>query len=343
MQCSKLSFLLMRVNKYNPETESGRHLPPLNALRAFEAAARHLSFVLAAKELHVTAAAISHQVKGLEEHLGVKLFRRRARGLELTGAGRTCLPKLRDGFDRLAEAVEQVRTSIAPGTLSVSCAPTFASKWLGPRLHRFLAVHPDLDVRIHASTRLIDPTRSDVAAAKSQSDAPIDDADVAIRFGSGHYPGFHVDPLLAVSVTPMCGPRLLAGDSALREPSDLRNHVLIQDNIPPEDDRPLWTRWLEAAGVEGVDVSHGLRFNHAVLALEAAADGLGVALGMPQIAAFDLASGRLVVPFALRLPLASAYYLVSSGERSERGEVTAFRRWILEEASRQSTPLAQPG
>ena len=311
-------------------------MPTLNALRAFEVAARHLSFVQAAKELHVTPAAISHQVKGLEEDLAVKLFRRQASGLELTSAGRMCLPKLSEGFERLAEAVEKIRASNAPGTLSVSSAPTFASKWLAPRLHRFVAAFPELDVRINASTRLIDAKKDEGSSGEAQSGWPVENADVAIRFGSGRYPEFRVDKLFPVSVTPMCSPRLLAGELPLREPADLRHHVLIHDNIGSDDGRPMWQVWLEAAGVEGVDITHGLRFNHAVLALEAAADGLGVALGMPQIAAFDLASGRLVAPFALRLPITAAYYLVCAGDRCDRSDVVAFRDWILQEAGRDS-------
>lgn len=313
-------------------------MPPLNALRAFEAAARLASFSRAAAELHVTPAAVSHQVKALEETLGVKLFRRRASGLELTHAGRVCQPKLRNGFDRLAEAVEQIRATGAPGTLSVDAAPTFAAKWLAPRLHRFVAAHRGLDVRINASTRLIDPPKDEPGVNERYPDLPQQDADLSIRFGGGDYPGMRVDKLLAVSVTPMCGARLLQGDRPLREPADLGNHVLIHDNIGSDDGRPLWQVWLEAAGIESVDVAHGLRFNHSALALEAAADGLGVALGMPQVAAFDLAAGRLVAPFALRLPLASAYYLACPGERSDRSEVAAFRRWIVQEARAEPLP-----
>jgi LysR family transcriptional regulator, glycine cleavage system transcriptional activator len=313
-----------------------RRLPPLNSLRAFEAAARLSSFAAAANELHVTPAAISHQVKALEELLGVKLFRRRASGLELTHAGRVCQPRLREGFDRLAEAVEQIRATGAPGTLSVDAAPTFAAKWLAPRLHRFVATHRGLDVRINARTRLIDVPQANGGADEGRPGVPAEDADLSIRFGSGDYPGMRVDRLLAVSVTPMCSPQLIKGERVLHEPRDLRNHVLIHDNVPSDDGRPLWQVWLEAAGVDGVDFAHGTRFNHASLALDAAADGVGVALGMPQIAAFDLAVGRLVAPFALRLPLASSYYLVSPGERSDRTEVAAFRRWILDEARREA-------
>jgi LysR family transcriptional regulator, glycine cleavage system transcriptional activator len=320
----------------NMNPNPGVKLPPLNALRAFEAAARLASFARAAAELHVTPAAVSHQVKGLEDVLGVKLFRRRASGLELTHAGRVCQPKLREGFQRLAEAVEQIRATGAPGTLSIDAAPTFAAKWLAPRLHRFVATHRQLDVRINARTRLIDVPRDGGRVDEGQ---PVsEDADLSIRFGGGDYPEMRVDKLLAVSVTPMCGARRPQGERLLREPRDLREHVLIHDNVPSDDGRPLWLVWLEAAGVEGVDVLHGLRFNHASLALDAAADGLGIALGMPQIAAFDLAAGRLVAPFPLRVPLASAYYLVSPRERSDRSEVTAFRRWIQHEAQREDPP-----
>ena len=317
----------------NAKPSTGHHAPPLNALRAFESAARLQSFARAAAELHVTPAAISHQVKGLEDFLGIKLFRRRASGLELTHAGRVCQPKLREGFQRLAEAVEQIRATGAPGTLTVDSAPTFAAKWLAPRLHRFVAAHRGLDVRINASTRLIDPSVDDVGL-ENQSGPPPEDADISIRFGSGEYPGMRVDRLLKVDVTPMCSARLMK-ERALHDPGDLRKQVLIHDIIPSDDGRPLWQVWLEAAGVEGVDVAHGLRFNHSGMALEAAADGLGVALSMPQLAAFDLAAGRLVAPFVLRVPLGSAYYLVSPGERSDRSEVAAFRRWIMEEAKRE--------
>jgi LysR family glycine cleavage system transcriptional activator len=322
----------------NINPNPGGRLPPLNALRAFEAAARLASFARAAAELHVTPAAVSHQVKGLEEVLGVKLFRRRASGLELTHAGRVCLPKLREGFQRLAEAVDQIRATGAPGTLSIDAAPTFAAKWLGPRLHRFVATHRELDVRINARTRLIDLPRDGTRVDEAQPGMPSEDADLSIRFGGGDYSEMRVDKLLAVSVTPMCGARRPQGEKPLREPHHLRDHVLIHDNVPSDDGRPLWQVWLEAAGVEGVDVSRGLRFNHASLALDAAADGLGIALGMPQIAAFDLTAGRLVAPFALRVPLASAYYVVSPKERSDRSEVTAFRRWILQEAQREDPP-----
>jgi LysR family glycine cleavage system transcriptional activator len=311
-----------------------QRLPPLNALRAFEAAARHLSFAMAAKELHVTPAAVSHQIKGLEEYVGHDLFRRMARGLELTRAGRAFVPKLREGFERFGEAVDELHAIEDSATLSVSVATSFATRWLAPRLHRFVSAHPELDVRINASTRLIDPKGDQLAARDAVAGPPVEDADIVVRFGTGDYPGFRVDKLLPVAVTPMCSARLLDGGHPLRSAADLKHFVLIHDNLLYDDGRPLWDAWFEAAGMPGADTSHGLRFSHAMLALEAAADGMGVALGMPVLAGSDLASGRLVAPLALSLPLKFAYYIVSGAETAERDDVAAFRNWLLAEAAR---------
>jgi LysR family glycine cleavage system transcriptional activator len=306
----------------------------LNALRAFEAAARHMSFALAAKALHVTPAAISHQVKGLEEHLGRPLFRRLKRGLELTRSGQALLPRLSEGFDRLAAAIEALRAIDEEGTLAVSVATSLASRWVAPRLHRFVGAHPELDVRIHASTRLIDPKKGDPAGGDGDPSVPLENADIAVRFGAGDYPGYRVDKLMAVTVTPMCSPKLLQGDHPLRTPADLVHHVLIHDNVTYDDGGPLWPAWLKAAGIEGMDTARGLHFSHAMLALEAAADGLGVAISMPVLGGSDLASGRLVAPFALALPLKFAYYLVSSTEAAARADIAAFRNWLLAEAAK---------
>jgi LysR family transcriptional regulator, glycine cleavage system transcriptional activator len=312
-----------------------QRLPPLNALRAFEAAARHLSFAMAAKELHVTPAAVSHQVKGLEDYLGQRLFRRLTRGLQLTRAGRAFVPKLREGFERFGEAVDELRALEDSATLSVSVATSFATRWLAPRLHRFVSAHPELDVRINASTRLIDPKGDQLAARDAVAGPPVEDADIVVRFGTGEYPGFRVDKLLSVAVTPMCSPRLLEGGIPLHVAADLKQHVLIHDNLLYDDGRPLWDAWFDAAGMPGADTSHGLRFSHAMLALEAAADGMGVALGIQVLAGPDLASGRLVAPLALSLPLKFSYYIVSGSDTAEREDVAAFRNWLLAEAARE--------
>src|SRR5687767_347448 len=230
-------------------------LPPLNGLRAFEAAARQMSFAMAARELHVTPAAISHQIKGLEEQLGKRLFRRLKRGLELTRAGQLLLPKLSEGFDRLAEAVGELRTMDEEGALAVSAATSFATRWLAPRLHRFVGAHPELDVRINASTRLIDPSGDDFGPGDALEGSPVEDADIVVRFGTGDYPGFRVDQLLAVSVTPMCSPALAKGEHPIRNAADLKKHVLIHDNVRYDDGRDLWDAWFEAAGIAGLDTS----------------------------------------------------------------------------------------
>jgi LysR family transcriptional regulator, glycine cleavage system transcriptional activator len=320
--------------KSNYRDVSSARLPPLNALRAFETAARHLSFAVAAKELHVTPAAISHQVKGLEDFFGQRLFRRLKRGLELTRAGQVLLPKLSEGFGRLGDAVAEMRSIEEEGMLAVSAAPSFATRWLAPRLHRFVRSHPELDVRINASTRLIDPGKDAAVSGDSVIGSPVEDADIVVRFGTGDYPGFRVDKLLDVAVTPMCSPRLLNAGPPLRTPTDLKQQVLIHDNVRYDDGRSLWDAWFEAAGLPDMDTSHGLRFSHALLALEAAADGMGVTMGMPVLAATDLASGRLVAPLPLSLPLRFAYYIVSGSDTAERADVVAFRDWLFAEAKK---------
>jgi LysR family glycine cleavage system transcriptional activator len=287
---------------------------------------------MAAKELHVTPAAISHQVKGLEDYFGERLFRRLKRGLELTRAGQVLLPKLSDGFVRLGDAVAEMRSIVEEGTLAVSVATSFATRWLAPRLHRFVSAHPDLDVRINASTRLIDPSRDEFVSGDAVVGSPVEDSDIVVRFGTGDYPGFRVDQLLSVAVTPMCSPRLLKNGHPLTSPGDLKDHVLIHDNVRYDDGRSLWDAWFESARVPEMATSHGLRFSHAMLALEAAADGMGVTMGMPVLAGTDLVSGRLVAPLPLSLPLKFGYYIVSGADTAERADVVAFRNWLLAEA-----------
>ena len=316
-------------------------LPPLNALRAFEAAARHLSFRKAADELHVTPAAISHQIKLLEENLGVTLFRRLTRAIALTHTGQSFLPQLREGFSSIAAAVEQVRVHERGGTLTVNVPPSFAAKWLMPRLHRFVTTYPDIDIRIVASMRLVDVRRHDASDSLGSGEAAPDDADIDIRFGAGNYPHCRVDPLFRVALTPLCAPSLLSGMRPLRKPTDLRYHVLLHDDTPyGSADQPDWKYWLQAAGAGEVDTSRGPHFNHPVLGLEAAIDGLGVVLGIRELAARDLAAGRLVAPFAFSLELPSSYFVVSSEAAAERPKVALFRTWLLEEAQQARPPAA---
>jgi LysR family glycine cleavage system transcriptional activator len=303
----------------------GRQLPPVNALRAFEAAARHLSVSRAAAELHVTPAAVSHQVKFLESWLGVQLFRRLNRRVLLTDAGQTCLRGLRDAFDLLAATVEKVRAQSSGGLLTVSAAPSFAGKWLVTRLDGFRRAHPEIDVRIDASNTLTDFER--------------DNVDVGIRYGRGVYPGLRSDRLLSESVFPVCSPKLMRGPRALRTPRDLARHTLLHIDMPVMGEtEPTWEMWLLAAGAHGVDWTRGPRFSVSSMAIETAIAGQGVALGSDVLCAADLSAGRLVRPFDVGLALDFAYWIVGPQATAERPKVKAFRGWLLAEAARHETP-----
>ena len=300
-----------------------RNLPPLNSLRAFEAAARHLSFTKAAEELHVTPAAISHQIKALEEQLGVALFRRLTRALRLTQAGQAALPPMRDGFDRLADAVELLRAQEDSGAVTVSLDPSFAAKWLVPRLDRFRAAHPELDVRLDATEKLADFQR--------------DNVDLAIRYGSGIYPGLEVERLLSEEIFPVCSPKLLESSVPLAEPGDLRHHTLIHLEWDSENvTAPNWRMWLLAAGIHDIDFTRGPVFSMTTLALQAAIEGQGVALASSFLVADDLAAERLVMPFDLSVcdPLDFAYHLVVPKRTTDLPKVVAFKTWLLDEIAR---------
>jgi LysR family glycine cleavage system transcriptional activator len=313
-------------------------LPPLNALKAFEAAARHLSVKKAALELNVTPAAVSHQIRMLEDYLGIQLFHRYNRALELTDAARASLPKLREGFDCLIQAVDRLRTHVSGGVLTVSAAPSFAARWLMPRLHRFIVAHPEVDVRVSARMRRVMVDGKGDVAERGTVEAWLDDSDIVILYGHGNYPGMRVNKLLELDITPICSPRLLEGEHPLRRPQDLAHHLLLHDDTGDlYDNESFWDVWLKAAGVGGIDSSRGPHFSHAVLALEAAIESVGVIATMPALAAEELAAGRLITPFPLRVPLASAYYLVCEENTSTRPAVAAFRTWLLEEAARPLT------
>ena len=315
-------------------------MPPLSALRAFESAARHQSFKKAAAELHVSPAAISHQIHALEDYLGVKLFERVNRGLNLTNTARAALPKISNGFQTLSKGVDLMRSTDNGVTLSVMTGPAFAAMWLVPRLHRFAAAHPDVDVRLAASMRAVDGRHAEAQASADDHDESLAEADLGIRFGNGVYPGCHVDKLLAVTLMPVCSPRVLTSAQTLLKPQDLRHHTLLHDDaLGAIEGHPDWDLWLRTTGATDVNPSRGFHFTHGALALRAAADGQGVALAMDILAAEDLASGRLVAPFAEKLPLTLAYYVVSPLKRALLPPVTAFREWLLHEALPVSAPI----
>jgi LysR family glycine cleavage system transcriptional activator len=293
-----------------------RHLPSLTALRAFEAAARHLSFTKAAEELHVTPAAISNQVKALEETYGVALFRRLTRALALTEAGQQALPPLRQGFDKLAEAADGLENLNPGGMLTISAMPFFAAKWLVPRMDHFYQANPGIDVRIIAMFRAVDFER--------------DGVDVDVRFWPGAVPPPASVKLMDEQAFPVCSPRLLTVPNPLRRPDDLRHHVLLHADL---DDWPDWPSWLSSAGVDGIDATHGPRFNQLGLPVQAAIEGQGVALASSVLVIDDLEAGHLVKPFDLAMDINLAYYVVCRDAIVEPPLVTAFRDWLLAEAA----------
>ena len=300
-----------------------RPLPPLNALRAFESAGRHLSFTKAAAELNVTPAAVSHQVKALEAQLGVRLFRRLTRALRLTDAGQAALPMLSQGFDKLTQGVEQMRAHSESGVLTISVSPSFGAMWLVPRLEDFRSRHPEIEIRIDGTDRRVDLAR--------------DDVDVALRYGPGGYKGVRVDWLFSQVNTPVCSPALLSGEHPLRRPDDLRHHSLL--HVDWKDAEASWRMWLLAAGLQDIDPTRGPHFTQESMAVQAALDGQGVALVGDILVADELAAGRLLRPFdpSLSTPLSFSYYLLSAKDGAERPKVVAFRDWLLEEA-RASRP-----
>ncbi len=295
-----------------------RRLPPLNALRAFEAAARHLSFTRAAGELHVTQAAISHQIKALEEHLGRKLFRRLNRALLLTDDGQAYLPSVSRAFTLLNEATNDLLTKQAPGPLTVSALPSFTARWLVPRLGRFRQIRPDIDLRIDPSAELSFFAGGDV--------------DVGIRYGRGKYPGLRADWLMTEDIFPVCSPALRQGPHALHHPRDLEHQVLLHD-----DGHGDWRTWLLAAGVTNVDPARGPIFTDSGMVIQAAVTGQGVALARGVLAADELAAGRLVRPFTLSLPTEYAYYFVCPEDAADQPKIAAFRKWLLSEAGSESS------
>jgi LysR family glycine cleavage system transcriptional activator len=295
------------------------HLPPLGALRAFEAAARLMSFSKAADELRVTPAAISHQIQALERDLGVRLFRRRNRAVALTASARVLLPGLSEAFGQIRAALGRLQAHNDSGTLNVTASPSFAAKWLVLRLHRFQERSPDIDVRLAATDEVVDLTNSDF--------------DLGIRYGAGRYPGLEVELLLRNEVFPACSPHLVASGPPLRTPEDLRDHALIHDQAVERDPLvPTWWMWLKAAGVRGVPAAPGLSFSAGHLALDAAIAGHGVVLALSTIAAADLAAGRLVRLFSLSLPDPFAYYIATAPGALDRPKVKLFRDWLRQEA-----------
>lgn len=297
-----------------------RRLPPLNGLRAFEAAARSLSFTKAAEELNVTPAAVSQQVKSLEEYFGVALFKRLTRALMLTNSGQLVLPVLQEGFDKLAEADHILRNRRDDRILTVSVAPSFGAKWLVPRLERFRRAYPDYDIRIDATD--------------ARADFKRDNVDIAMRYGLGEYPGLVSECLLTEVAVPVCSPRLLEGEHPLRTPEDLRHHTLLHIQWKMESDAaPNWRMWLKAAGLDDIDPDRGPQFSLESMAIQAAMDGQGVSLISSALVEEDIAAGRLIRPFPEEVIQKTkfCYFLVYPEAHLQYPKVAAFRDWVQTE------------
>ncbi|HYZ21015.1 MAG TPA: transcriptional regulator GcvA [Rhodopila sp.] len=296
-------------------------LPSLTGLQAFEVAARHMSFTRAAAELNVTQTAISHQIRRLEEQLGRPLFIRRNRTLALTPEARDYLPLIRSAFEDLRRATEKFRRADHDGVLTVSTTASLATKWLVSRVAAFQEANPGIEVRITTSAHLVDFAREDV--------------DMAVRYGRGHWPGLRAEWLMPENLFPVCSPALLNGSKPLRRPEDLAHHTLLHTMVSRED----WQLWLTASGLPAsLAARRGLVFDQSFMALQAAVEGLGVALGRSHLVEADIAAGRLVAPFDIVIPQDAGYYIVAPEENADRPKIKLFRQWLTRSA--RSGPMA---
>jgi LysR family glycine cleavage system transcriptional activator len=299
-----------------------RKLPPLNALKAFEAAARHESFTRAAAELCVTQGAVSHQVKALEEVLGLKLFNRERQRLITTEAGRDYLAVVRDALDRIALGTESLKQRQSSGVLTVSTSPDFAAKWLVHRLGKFAESRPEIDLRVSATLYHVDFAREEV--------------DMAVRHGEGNWPGLDVTRLTVEELFAVCSPKLLTGRKRIRSLADLARFPLLH-----LDNREDWSEWLEMAGVTGATLHHGPVLNRASMVIDAAVDGQGVALARTTLAAWDILNGRLVRPFPEALRLKKTYWIVCPKATASLPKIKTFREWLLAEAAADTRRLKE--
>ena len=296
-----------------------RRLPSLNSLRAFEASARHLSFTKAAQELHVTAAAVSQQVKVLEEFLGVVLFNRVRGRLILTDRGRESVPRVTEAFDKLADVILGLKSDECKGVLTVIVAPSLAAKWLVPRLNRFQKACPDIDLRIVGTADVVDFHKGSI--------------DIAICYGNRSYTGLLTQTLFPIQVFPVCSPKLLHGDYPIRSVNELRPHTLLHFLPAEYEGCPTWKSWLAAAGAEGIEWWRGPQFSQSSLMLDAAIAGHGVALAKEPLARIDLSAGSLVRLFELSLPTEFSYNIVTTRESANAPKVRSFVDWVMFEAA----------
>ena len=286
-------------------------LPSLTGLQAFEVAARHMSFTLAAAELNVTQTAISHQIRRLEEQLGKPLFIRRNRTLLLTPEARDYLPLIRSAFDDLRRATERFRRAAEDSVLTVSTTVSLATKWLIPRVAAFQDANPGLEIRITTSAGLVDFAREDV--------------DMAVRYGKGNWPGLHAEWLMPENIFPVCSPLLLAGEKPLKHPEDLVHHTLLHTMVSRED----WQLWLTASGLPlQFATRRSLTFDQSFMAIQAAVEGLGIAMGRTHLVEADIEAGRLIAPFNIVIPREAGYYIVTPVAMAGLPKIRLLREWL---------------
>jgi LysR family transcriptional regulator, glycine cleavage system transcriptional activator len=297
-----------------------RRLPPLNAIKAFEAAARSQSFTRAAEELNVTQGAVSQQVKALEATLGIKLFNRERQRLVITEAGREYLEVVRDALDRIAVGTERLVQRQSSGVLTISTSPDFAAKWFVYRLGRFAESHPEIDLRVAATAQHVDFAREDV--------------DVAVRHGDGRWAGLEAVRLCSERLFPVCSPKFISGRNRITTASDLLKFPLLRLH-----DWNTWTKWFEAAGVPAGYTAHGPILNSASMLIDAAVDGQGVALARTALAAWDLINGRLVRPIHVSLRMSNTYWIVCPNATLSVPKIATFRKWLLAEAAEDTQRL----
>lgn len=287
-----------------------RKLPPLNALKSFEAAGRLLSFTRAADELNVTQAAISHQIKSLEAHLGVPLFTRYARGLTLTQQGKKLLPEVTEAFDKLSITVGALTPENHSNTVSVRLAPSLAAKWISPRLKYFWMQHPEIDLSMYHAHPAVDFEREDI--------------DIAVTYGHGQWPDVIAEPLMTLDFFPVCAPEFLSTDKPVNDLDNLRYYTLLHDG-----GFDSWNEWLQLAGKMDMTPTKGILIDDTNVIIQMAIDGQGIAMASTLFAADYLASGQLIKPFDIVLENDFSYYVVCPKERLEKPAVRHFRDWLL--------------
>ena len=302
-----------------------RKLPPVNAIRAFDAASRHLQFQQAAEELGVTPAALSYQIRQLEEHLGLKLFRRLNRSVELTREGRMVAPGVVDAFEKLETAFGLIAPDQEDNTLVVSTGPAFSAKWLAPRLHSYLEENPETDFRLSANLKLTDFER--------------DGVDAVIRFGAGNYPGLYVEPLFQEISTPLIAPALFEQAGSRADERLFISVKLIHDESLNFLGSSPWENWLKAMNYTSVDANRGARFNHADHCIEAAVDGGGIVMARLGFAFREITAGRLIAPFKQAISAKGGFYFCCPQENLEKKKVLHFLAWLRDEAEEQSRAI----